>query len=146
MRKSTLWNCRELVSSWISKHVILYLKKLKKLSFEKERGIFEKASLFFCIFLFLKLRGGWKSEYLICIGLLYSQEWNGQLSDASSAILQQHAAQGDLTELQVIALRWRALAQQAKDESLQIHFKVLFEALKDLEKHWDRDMLSNEEV
>ena len=47
MRKSTLWNCRELVSSWISKHVILYLKKLKKLSFEKERGIFEKASPFF---------------------------------------------------------------------------------------------------
>ena len=88
----------------------------------------------------------WKSEYLICIGLLYSQEWNGQLSEAATAILQQHATQGDLTELQVIALRWRALAQQAKDESHQIHFKVLFEALKDLEKHWDRDLLSNEEV
>ena len=87
-----------------------------------------------------------KSEYLICIGLLYSQEWNGQLSEAATAILQQHATQGDLTELQVIALRWRALAQQAKDESHQIHFKVLFEALKDLEKHWDRDLLSNEEV
>ena len=74
------------------------------------------------------------------------QEWNGQLSEAATAILQQHATQGDLTELQVIALRWRALAQQAKDESHQIHFKVLYEALKDLEKHWDRDLLSNEEV
>ena len=44
------------------------------------------------------------------------------------------------------ALRWRALAQQAKDECQRIHFKVLFEALKDLEKQWDKDLLSSEEV
>ena len=47
---------------------------------------------------------------------------------------------------QVDALRWRALAQQAKDESQRIHFKVLFEALKGLEKQWDKDLLSCEEV
>ena len=47
---------------------------------------------------------------------------------------------------QVDALRWRALAQQAKDESQCIHFKVLFEALKGLEKQWDKDLLSCEEV
>ena len=29
------------------------------------------------------------------------QEWNGQLAEAATSILQQHAMQGDLTELQV---------------------------------------------
>ena len=48
--------------------------------------------------------------------------------------------------MQVVALKWRALAQQGKDESQGIHTKILFEALKDLEKHWDQDLLSNEEV
>ena len=45
-----------------------------------------------------------------------------------------------------MALRWRALAQQAKDESIAIHFKILFEALRDLDQQWDQDLLSNEEV
>lgn len=31
-------------------------------------------------------------------------DWNGQLADAATAILQQHAIQGDLTELQVSSL------------------------------------------
>ena len=53
---------------------------------------------------------------------------------------------GDLTELQIVALRWRALAQQVKDGKNPVHFKVLYEALKDLDKEWDRDLLSNEEV
>ena len=53
---------------------------------------------------------------------------------------------GDLTDLQIVALRWRALAQQAKDESIAIHFKILFEALRDLDQQWDQDLLSNEEV
>ena len=53
---------------------------------------------------------------------------------------------GDLTDLQIVALRWRALAQQAKDESIPIHFKILFEALRDLDQQWDQDLLSNEEV
>ena len=30
------------------------------------------------------------------------QEWNGQLAEAATSILQQHAMQGDLTELQVL--------------------------------------------
>ena len=53
---------------------------------------------------------------------------------------------GDLTELQIVALRWRALAQHAKDETKPLHFKVLYEALKDLDQQWDQDLLSNEEV
>ena len=53
---------------------------------------------------------------------------------------------GHILLFQVDALRWRALAQQAKDESQRIHFKVLFEALKGLEKQWDKDLLSCEEV
>ena len=51
-----------------------------------------------------------------------------------------------MTDLQIVALRWRALAQQAKDESIAIHFKILFEALRDLDQQWDQDLLSNEEV
>ncbi len=45
---------------------------------------------------------------------------------------------------QVAALRWRALFNRAK--TTQINFRVLYEALRNLEERWQRDLLSPAEV
>ena len=71
-------------------------------------------------------------------------EWDGVLPEAACTIHHQHMIQGDLTDLQVAALRWRALFNQAK--SVQLNFRVLYEALRNLEKRWERDLLSPAEV
>ena len=71
-------------------------------------------------------------------------EWDGDLDEAAYTILHQHVIQGDLTDLQVAALRWRALADRAK--RTQISYRVLYEALRNLEDRWERDNLSPQEV
>ncbi len=71
-------------------------------------------------------------------------EWEGDLPEAACTILHQHMIQGDLTDLQVAALRWRALFNMAKKR--QISFLILYEALKHLERRWQRDLLSQSEV
>ena len=71
-------------------------------------------------------------------------EWRGDLPEAAHTILHQHMIQGDLTDLQVSALRWRALFNKAKE--VQINFRVLYEALRDVEERWQKDLLSTAEV
>lgn len=58
--------------------------------------------------------------------------------------MHQHMIQGDLTELQVAALKWRAMFNKAKE--VQVNFKVLHESLKHLEEKWKNDALSQPEV
>ncbi len=70
--------------------------------------------------------------------------WEGELSEAPRTILHQHMIQGDLTDLQVAALRWRALLNKAKSE--QINYRVLYDALRKLEERWERDLVSAAEV
>ena len=70
--------------------------------------------------------------------------WEGELSQAARTILHQHMIQGDLTDLQVAALRWRALFNKAKSE--QINYRVLYESLRNLEDRWERDLVSAAEV
>ncbi len=45
---------------------------------------------------------------------------------------------------QVAALRWRALFNRAK--ATQLNFRVLYEALRNLEERWERDILLPAEV
>ena len=66
------------------------------------------------------------------------------MPEAACNILHQHVIQGDLTDLQVAALRWRALSKKAK--TVQINFRVLYDALRNLEERWEKDMLSPQEV
>ena len=73
-------------------------------------------------------------------------EWDGELPEAACHILHQHAIQGDLTDKQVAALRWRSLFENVRCGS-GINLKVLYEALQNLEARWDRDTnLSYSEV
>lgn len=66
------------------------------------------------------------------------------MPQAARTILHQHMIQGDLTDLQVAALRWRALFNKAKSE--QINYRVLYESLRNLEERWERDLVSAAEV
>ena len=45
---------------------------------------------------------------------------------------------------QVAALRWKQLFEKARETS--INFKVLYDALRNLESTWERDLLSKGEV
>ena len=50
--------------------------------------------------------------------------------------------QGDLTDTQAAAQRWRALyglIRSTKEKASQISFKVLYEALCNLEARWKHD-------
>jgi hypothetical protein len=44
----------------------------------------------------------------------------------------------------VAALRWKQLFEKARETS--INFKVLYDALRNLESTWERDILSKGEV
>ena len=45
---------------------------------------------------------------------------------------------------QVAALRWKQLLEKARET--EINFKVLYDALRNLESTWERDILSKGEV
>lgn len=56
-------------------------------------------------------------------------------------ILHQHAIQGDVTELQLAAVRWSAFSR-----SSNLDLKILYDHLSELERMWNSDTLSKEEV
>ena len=69
-------------------------------------------------------------------------EWDGSLPEAACTILHQHVIQGDLTDTQTAAQRWRALygvVRSSEGKASQISFKVLYEALCNLEARWKHD-------
>lgn len=68
--------------------------------------------------------------------------WNGELPHVALSILHQHAIQGDITELQLSAVRWLAYsrAQPGVDP------RILYRLLSSLENMWPMEALSREEV
>ena len=64
------------------------------------------------------------------------------MPEAACTILHQHVIQGDLTDTQAAAQRWRALygvVRSSEGKASQISFKVLYEALCNLEARWKHD-------
>ncbi|XP_072156728.1 BAI1-associated protein 3 isoform X1 [Bemisia tabaci] len=66
--------------------------------------------------------------------------WSGELPHVALMILHQHAIQGDVTELQLAAVRWSAFSR-----SSNLDLKILYDHLSELERMWNSDTLSKEE-
>ncbi|KAK9502939.1 hypothetical protein O3M35_011619 [Rhynocoris fuscipes] len=66
--------------------------------------------------------------------------WNGDLSQAALTILHQHAIQGDLSELQVSAVRWIAYSALSG-----IDYVILARLLSNLEHTWPHETLTRQE-
>ena len=69
-------------------------------------------------------------------------EWDGNLPEAACTILHQHVIQGDLTDTQAAAQRWRALyglIRSSDEKASLISFKILYESLCNLEDRWKND-------
>lgn len=82
--------------------------------------------------------------YFLFLAFQQPWTWDGELPEAACNILHQHVIQGDLTDLQVASLRWRALSRKAK--TVQINFRVLYDALRNLEERWEKEVLTPQEV
>ncbi|XP_049958589.1 BAI1-associated protein 3 [Schistocerca serialis cubense] len=70
-------------------------------------------------------------------------EWSGELPHVAQTILHQHAIQGDVTELQLAAVRWTAYCRQALSSPLDT--RILLRLLQDLDARWPHETLSREE-
>ncbi|XP_047104163.1 uncharacterized protein LOC124723032 [Schistocerca piceifrons] len=71
-------------------------------------------------------------------------EWSGELPQVAQTILHQHAIQGDVTELQLAAVRWTSYCRQALSSPLDT--RILLRLLQDLDARWPHETLSREEV
>ncbi|XP_075725247.1 BAI1-associated protein 3-like isoform X4 [Rhipicephalus microplus] len=64
-----------------------------------------------------------------------SYEWAGDLPAPALTILQQHAIQGDLTELQQAICRW--VMYSRKHMAVSLDYALLWQLLDDLDRAWD---------
>ena len=59
-------------------------------------------------------------------------------------ILHQHAIQGDINSLQSAVLKWNVFLLKSFEK--QIDMEIIYAALRDLERVWERSLLSNTEI
>ena len=138
-----LTSLRPLLSGRSSKSNIQGSIRLKLwLSTREDRGLSEEEDMWneirqqekiFSVFMDHQIRQG-----------PHPMEWDGELPEAACTILHQHMIQGDLTDLQVTVLRWKALFNKVKTE--QIDFAIIHQSLRHIKRRWARDYLSPPEV
>ncbi|XP_063228828.1 BAI1-associated protein 3 [Bacillus rossius redtenbacheri] len=72
-----------------------------------------------------------------------SVSWSGELPHVALTILHQHAIQGDVTELQLAAVRWVVFSRKALEHCLDS--RLLLRLLQELDQRWSADATSKEE-
>ena len=59
-------------------------------------------------------------------------------------ILHQHAIQGDINGLQSAVLKWNVFLLKSFEK--QVDMEIIYASLRDLERDWERSLLSNSEI